>query len=360
MWDFSWLERRWPGAGYEDWDRALDELVERGYNAVRIDAYPHLIRAGRDREYELRPCWTTELWGAPSLVRVRPWPALPEFVARCHRRGIKVGLSSWWREDRERLAWRILSPAAMAEAWLAVLDALAAEGLLDALLYVDLSNEWPTTVWTPFYRNASPHTQEEWDAPPALAWMREAIGLLRERHPSLAYTFSTCTRSGAWLHTKPEFIDLADAHFWMIDEDMEFYKRVDYSFQTFSEVGYERLAERAEPLYRSDPGYWQRKLAAGITRLAAGSRACGLPFINTEGWATVVWKDGPLLDWGWVKELNAFAVEQVVTHGRWAGICTSNFCGPQFVGMWRDRAWHERLTRLIRSAPLDPGLCSPP
>ena len=20
MWDFSWLERRWPGAGYEDWD----------------------------------------------------------------------------------------------------------------------------------------------------------------------------------------------------------------------------------------------------------------------------------------------------------------------------------------------------
>ncbi|MBN1791595.1 MAG: cellulase, partial [Bacteroidales bacterium] len=19
MWDFSWLERRWPGAGYEDW-----------------------------------------------------------------------------------------------------------------------------------------------------------------------------------------------------------------------------------------------------------------------------------------------------------------------------------------------------
>ena len=34
MWDFSWLERRWPGAGYEDWDQALDELKARGYDAV--------------------------------------------------------------------------------------------------------------------------------------------------------------------------------------------------------------------------------------------------------------------------------------------------------------------------------------
>ena len=45
MWDFSWLERRWPGAGYEDWDVALDELRARGYDAVRIDAYPHLLAA---------------------------------------------------------------------------------------------------------------------------------------------------------------------------------------------------------------------------------------------------------------------------------------------------------------------------
>jgi hypothetical protein len=36
MLEFSWIERRWAGAGYEDWDRALDELKERGYNAVRI------------------------------------------------------------------------------------------------------------------------------------------------------------------------------------------------------------------------------------------------------------------------------------------------------------------------------------
>ena len=57
MWDFSWLERRWPGAGYEDWDLALDELAERGYDAVSIDAYPHLWAAGPESTYTLLPCW---------------------------------------------------------------------------------------------------------------------------------------------------------------------------------------------------------------------------------------------------------------------------------------------------------------
>ncbi|MDR1824378.1 MAG: hypothetical protein LBR27_03440 [Bifidobacteriaceae bacterium] len=33
---------------------------------------------------------------------------------------------------------------------------------------------------------------------------------------------------------------------------------------------------------------------------------------------------------------------------------TSNFCGPQFHGMWDDVAWHQRLTAAIHAAPL-PG-----
>ena len=49
MWDFSWATRRFDNeAEYADWDRALDGLAERGYNNVRIDAFPHLIAADRD------------------------------------------------------------------------------------------------------------------------------------------------------------------------------------------------------------------------------------------------------------------------------------------------------------------------
>ena len=64
------------------------------------------------------------------------------------------------------------------------------------------------------------------------------------------------------------------------------------------------------------------------------------------------YKDWPLLDWGWVKELCELGVERALPTGRWSAVATSNFCGPQFRGMWRDVAWHQRLTAQIKAAPL--------
>ena len=49
-------------------------------------------------------------------------------------------------------------------------------------------------------------------------------------------------------------------------------------------------------------------------------------------------------------------VERAAASGRWVAMATSNFCGPQFVGMWRDIDWHRRLTEKIKSAPIDADL----
>ena len=49
-------------------------------------------------------------------------------------------------------------------------------------------------------------------------------------------------------------------------------------------------------------------------------------------------------------------VEHAARQGRWVGLATSNFCGPQFRGMWRDIAWHDRLTKLIKSSSIDSDL----
>jgi hypothetical protein len=43
MWDFSWLLRHHRTGEFADWDQVLSGLCERGYNAIRIDAFPHLV-----------------------------------------------------------------------------------------------------------------------------------------------------------------------------------------------------------------------------------------------------------------------------------------------------------------------------
>ncbi|MCK5775565.1 MAG: hypothetical protein KAH25_05290, partial [Bacteroidales bacterium] len=45
MWDYSWILRHHRYGEFEDWDKVLNELSIRGYNAIRIDCMPHFVAA---------------------------------------------------------------------------------------------------------------------------------------------------------------------------------------------------------------------------------------------------------------------------------------------------------------------------
>ena len=356
MWDFSWLERRWDGAGYEDWDVALDDLVRRGYNAVRIDAYPHLIHFGAKKDWLLMPPWDQQVWGSPDVNRVQVLPALTDFIGRCHKRGIKVGLSTWYREDADNVRMKITSPEIMAQAWTDALDAIKAAGLIDALLYVDMCNEWPLDVWAPFF---TPNTdQGSWQAEPSRDYMQRATTALRAHYPDLPLVFSaTWGEVEQYLDYDLPYLDLFEQHIWAVGQnDGEFYKLVDYNYERFSSKGYRNLSLKAADVYHARPDYWKGLLTDKIDRMAAVSHKLSKPVITTECWAIVDYKDWPLLKWDWVKELCETGVRRAAGTGQWLGIATSNFCGPQFVGMWRDIDWHLRMTEVIKSAPIDQGL----
>src|SRR3954454_9189559 len=150
MWDFSWLERRWPGAGYEDWDLALDGLAQRGYDAVRIDAYPHSVAANSNAKWELVPCWNTQEWGSPAKIIIQVQPSLNQFIRKCADRKPRVALSTWFRHDPDQVLMGIHSPEEHGRIWKLTLDSIAHDDLLSHILYVDLCNEWPLDVWAPF------------------------------------------------------------------------------------------------------------------------------------------------------------------------------------------------------------------
>lgn len=356
MWDFSWLERRWPGAGYEDWDQALDELGERGYDAVRIDAYPHLVAADAGRSWLLKPVWDTQDWGAPTLVRVRLLPELTQFIAKCRDRRFKVGLSTWYRQDEDDTRLGITTPEKMAAIWNATLAAIKEAGLIDTILYVDLCNEWPGTGWSPLME--PPLDGGRWADPRAMDWMRRAIAGVRAEHPELPLLFSTNNdRVEDFADRDMGFIDAIEHHLWMAGEnDDEFYGRTGYKYETFSQAGYHNLQLSAARVYAEKPAYWQKLLTDKIARLAAAARHAGKPVMTTECWGIIDYKDWPLLPWDWVKDLCALGTRTASATGRWAAIATSNFCAPQFRGMWRDVVWHQSLTTAIKIGPLDTSL----
>jgi len=350
MWEFSWIERQWPGAGYEDWHAALNELAERGYDAIRIDAFPHLVAEDPTREWFVEPHWNQQDWGSPALNKVQIQPNLNEFIRRCSERNIKVGLSTWWRIDQHRLNEQIDSPAKLAEVWKKTLDTIAEDELLDNVMYVDLNNEFPIKVWTPYLPEGFIRNSDE-----GRQWMSEAIGLLKQDYPGLKYTFSFTTEYDRWASEDVSMHDFLELHCWMTHW-CDFYQQAGYGYERFSPDGYNNLVKNGERLYREKPEYWKGKLKEGIELLAEWSRVSGQPLITTECWGVVDYKDWPLLNWDWIKELCAFGTEVAAATGRWVGISTSNFCGPQFVGMWRDVDWHRRLTDIIHNSKLDDDL----
>ena len=346
MWDFSWLERRWPGAGYEDWDQALDELKARGYDAVRIDAYPHLVAVAPDREWEILPVWNQQDWGAPALCRVKVQPSLNEFLGKCADRGVHVGLSTWFREDRDNSRMLIKSPQDLGAVWVKTLQTVDRR-LRANLLYVDLCNEFPLDLFAPFLPKGMLR-----HSPEGARWMREAVAVVRSAFPDLDYTVSFTTEYETWEKQDVSMLDFLELHCWMTHWN-DFYKQVGYNYERFDPEGYENLVAKGEKLYRSKPDFWKKSLAEGIGLLARWSRLFGKPLVTTECWAVVDYKDWPLLDWGWVKELCEFGVREACSTGRWVAMATSNFCGPQFVGMWRDVKWHRRMTQLIHASRVD-------
>lgn len=146
------------------------------------------------------------------------------------------------------------------------------------------------------------------------------------------------------------FLDFLDAHLWMVAANHEeFNKRISYNYARFDPKDYENVVRYAQPLYESDPNYWHGLLRGLIDGAAAESERYALPLVTTECWSIIDYKDWPLLDWEWVKRSCAVGVEHAASKGRWLAMATSNFCGPQFVGMWRDIEWHRRQTELIKS-----------
>lgn len=375
MWDFSWILRHHRYGEFENWDKVLQELAIRGYDAIRIDAMPQFVAGDSSGNIEnefrsVKDGWKPSVWGNDYTMSFRPREALLEFLPECKKYGIKVGLATWFMRHGTERRNIFLEEGGLVRAWDETLSFLQSNDLLDNVIYVDLLNEYPQWHGYDWLKNKlnslADLRQYRLDNPDANLpdqayieqhgnplqqklyndFIRSTIKTLKEKFNKL--DFFASLDSGMML----DRIDLSgfnalDYHVWFAHNGrIPGLAEVSMIDQT---LDYRKVYARLLDYWKENKGTlvkWMDDRISDIAGIAAKNNiVCG----NTEGWGPITWFDHPELDWKWVKGSAEICVDLALKHKNYKFICTSNFTHPQFRGMWEDVSWHKQITSKIKA-----------
>ena len=375
MWDYSWILRHHRYGEFENWDRVLEGLAERGYNAIRMDAMPQFIASSADGKIteefrSVRDGWIPAMWGNEYTMSFRPREAILEFMAKCKKYGIQVGLASWFLNHGTERKDIFMEEGGLFRAWDETLTFLNDHQMLDNVIYVDVLNEYPTTNgydWIKNEMNARADiAQFKLNNPEANLpdfgettssgnplqkafynqFANDLLSRLKKKYPTLDFFVSF----HAWYpETDYDLTNFAafDNHIWFNMrgipglKDIEARDQTKFDYRVSMKTVQSFWAENKEKLVG-----WMNGKMDDISRVA---EKYGIVCGNTEGWGPICWFDHPELDWSWVKESGNICIDLLQAYPRYKFICTSNFTHPQFRGMWEDVKWHREMTRKIKS-----------
>ena len=374
MWDFSWILRHHRYGEFENWDKVLEGLAERGYDAVRIDAMPQYTAADTDGKIteefrSVRQGWEPVKWGNYYTMSFRPREALVEFLGRCKRVGIKVGLATWFENHGTGRRGIFTEKGGLLRAWRETLAFLERNSLLDNVIYVDLLNEYPFWHGYRWLQNElDARAEAEWftfdkmgvdiyNLPKTSVFnavqkrfynefINDLIVKLKAEYPGLDFFASFCRQM---LLNDIDLSNFAaiDYHLWFADSGR---------IPGLNVLGNIDQSKDNRAIYRDLLAAWRENkqelikwMDGNIKNVSDVARKYGIPCGNTEGWGPVHWIDHPDIEWRWVKESAEICVDLARKHDNYKFICTSNFTHPQFRGMWEDVEWHRRITSRIKA-----------
>ena len=193
MWDAAYLMRHLPGESYENYDRVLDETIDRGYNTLRLDPMPQLI--------DLEKPETIFRWADPHAPYM-PWGSdkagegalgmwLIEFMGKVMDRHLNYTLSAWWaagqpgNEPFQPIALAPRTHLEAADLWIKLLRSWKKRFGFDGLVYVDLANEVPYFL-PGFLKRFEEETNAKWDAFGQPFNTRQIAFFAGELNPALA------------------------------------------------------------------------------------------------------------------------------------------------------------------------------
>ena len=362
MWDFSWLNCHYPGGDFEDFDRVTDELLERGFNTVRIDAFPLVIGQlieNKEKTFTV-PADPLRNWGRSE----KDWQhdvvaELIEFMTITKKKGIFVILSSWGQGERTRYAER----KRFWKAWEAVLDLLEQHGLLDHVVYVDFDQEFP--YFSPFAKELKRLAKEPPKTTAALpdameqagagtgAWnhaqsafvkdyFETTLAHFHEKYPSVRFTFSLTSFWREVRALKPVGLDVLELHIWIKGQLNE--------YTGFNKLKKDRnpandykayMAGIREAMKHQDA--LREHMRQQLDTARSWAKELGVPLTTTEAWGPWWHMDHPDLQWDWLYDWCEYCMGLASDYEFW-GSTPWNYSHPYWKN-WENVEWYRKVNR---------------
>lgn len=368
MWDNAFLMRHIPGGSFEDYDRVLDEAIERGYNTLRLDPMPQFVDLARPERVLSWPDPKLPFmpWNQNAAVDGPVGQWLIEFMEKLQKRrpSLNYTLSGWWFHNKSTSSWptgpellhRPTDHRQAAEVWVKFLEQWEKRFGFDGCIYVDLANEVP--YFLPDYlKNYQEKTGLGWMAlrtPEANQWLADdlngGLAMLQRRFPQLRFTASI-HGDVRWIDVPVDF-DCLDVHFYA-QADKRWERRTRFNEYQDGKIlfckddWHKAFSDAATSTHRAMAPMLRARQRAILGAFAEWAERQGMPLTTSESWSSWFYIDAPDLDWGWLLDWSKWSVDDAIDYRMW-GWTPHNYCQPQFAN-WRDVKWHQALTeRFLR------------
>jgi hypothetical protein len=374
MWDYSWLNQHYKGGFFEDYNKVTDELIERDFNTVRIDAFPLVIGKLESNEQEVTIKGDPlRNWGASDKDRKHAVVAeFLEFMKMTKKKNISVILSSWGLDAIEFPDIRkdYANPKEHWKAWEKVLDILKENDLLSHVAYVDFDQEFP--YFSPVapelnrlgqIKNKEIKTAKEameaagrvensfdklhWNAA-QMRFVRNYInGTLthfQRKYPELRFTFSITSFWKEVRAMKIKSFDVLELHFWLTQSER---------FNTRSGFGemkkdrgnhdYKDYMDRLEKTMHSSRPMLMKDMHNRLAWAKEWSEEIGAPLTTTEAWGPWWHMDHEDLTWEWLYDWCEEGMSLSSEYQMW-GTTPWNYSHPYWEN-WKNVEWYQKVTK---------------
>lgn len=364
-WDYSWLTRRDGRATeYAHIGARLDELVERGFNALRIDPFPHLIAPPETgiipERFEIHPEGRELRRGSRRPVVVQPRKALRQLLVEAKKRDIRLWLSSWFLSDTTARRSFVRRPRDFVTVWSETLEFIREQGFADSVVAVDFCHQFPAPPAAHgAYRNIFHHHPAN-PLPMLIPWdqavmrrldhyLLEIPRALRSLYPQYHYGLSVGGEHEKHLRlldtTELDFLDL---HLWLNDDPL--FALASGDLLRFAPG---RLADRMQTrvvglAWRGRPTYWQARLEERLDEALEYCRQRRLTPVMSEGHVRFPVEGDA--DWGLSRQITGWLVRKGLERGVRA-LSPGLYARPHTAPIWRDRAWLKSENDLILTGP---------